>query len=155
MSSLKVVWPARITQETNETCWAAALKSWLRSTGGPNYTQRQLSEAAKDGVTVKDFVRNAASFNMVTEYVTYVGFVPDRIQSFLAERKLPLFVGGVVPTDEPTTWWHCYVLFGIEGEGENARYNVMDPADGTYRVVKDIEFFKRPGFPEAVVGRRR
>jgi hypothetical protein len=144
--------PHIVIQRSNESCWAAALESWIETVGdlARKQTQEQLLSglAGRQGewLRVNDTRYVAASFGMDTEFFSPSDFNADRLQ-MLIKTKSTLFIG--FELGKYQQWWHNVLLYGITSNPrDEPRYEVMDPAVG-YRVFRRPDFF--PAGPDEPV----
>jgi hypothetical protein len=121
--------PRIVAQQTDDSCWAAALESWL---GAVKDTAREKSQSD----LLKSFAGNDKSFN-VEGFRNYAGSLgmntvwldiddfPDHIAELLA--KSVLFVSYHCESTSP--WFHDIVLYGLGTDdlGVNT-YLVMNPS---------------------------
>jgi hypothetical protein len=146
--------PPTVVQLRNETCWAAALESWLRAAAPPNrqHTQKELlqnTEKLGKGIDVVIFRSLVAGFGMDTVLISGVNeFSADRIEERLRNASV-LLVGFELETF--TVWWHDVVLYGVTiPPNDEPKYDIMDPAKGAYLTVTKGHFFPA-GFTEPVL----
>jgi hypothetical protein len=123
--------PKAVEQSGNDTCWAAALESWLGSVGDParQRTQKQLlgSYSASDrSFDVAEFRQFVTALGMDTAHMKIEYFSQDTIKDMLRKHAV-LFISY---HSEPTSpWWHDVVLYGVTEDSLNERqYLVMNPS---------------------------
>jgi hypothetical protein len=135
--------PKRVQQKRDESCWAAALESWLDAIGEPRRrrTQAELLEGRKeDNILIPDFQNLVAGFGMHTKVISGVGeFVAERMEERLRNSSVLLIAYEMAKLSQ---WWHDVVLYGVTiPEKDEPTYQVMDPATGGYETFSRARFF--------------
>src|SRR5689334_5804740 len=100
--------PKNVTQLSDNTCWAAALESWLFAVKAKcrPCTQGELMKQGEFGLDTQTFIDRARTWEMDTR------IVPDFPSAGLMEATLRnlgyLFISHRLGE---IAWWHCVVLY--------------------------------------------
>jgi hypothetical protein len=123
--------PKVVVQSDSNSCWAAALESWLGSVNPARQrTQKELlkSHSAFDhSFDVPDFRQFATALGMDTAHMKIEYFSQDTIRDMLQKHSV-LFVSYHIERTSP--WWHDVVLYGVtQGSLNQTQYLVMNPSE--------------------------
>lgn len=134
--------PKFVKQLTNESCWAAALESWLDAVGPPSRkaTQPQLLQEWNTrwprpkpdfGAYLEEFRDLVADYAMNTKKIFGESFTAANLEGQLkAPPSAVVFIAYKVQAGAES-WWHDVVLYGIvTPPGNEALFQVIDPAGG-------------------------
>ena len=134
--------PRFVRQKTSESCWAAALESWLDWFGDRPRTQEQLIAAHPEGARgfeLHALRRILASLGMTTLYLSSDEFTAARVKE--AVDKLGVVYVGMRNDRYLLMWWHAVVVYDVvlPGPGDpdpEPSYLVMDPASNAAAPVR-------------------
>jgi hypothetical protein len=122
--------PRVVGQIKNDTCWAAALESWLASVDPTRQATQQDLLKSMDKTDrsfgVDEFRQFVSAFGMDTAHMEVEEFVSDAIRD-LIKKHSALFVSFRVEKHAP--WWHDVVLYSVATDklGQST-YSVMNPS---------------------------
>jgi ABC-type bacteriocin/lantibiotic exporter with double-glycine peptidase domain len=136
--------PPVVTQQTDETCWAAALESWQRSvhTKVVDSQHQLIKKFGTHGIGMKRFERHTRAWEMNYRLVT----LNDFPSSHEIEHTLRSFGYLYIAFDSDKGWWHCNVLYGIETPlNDEPFYRVMDPGEDGLKTRLKASFYPRYG----------
>ncbi|MGZ2744458.1 hypothetical protein [Burkholderia stagnalis] len=161
--------PRVVSQSGENTCWAAALESWLASANPARLTtQAELLKTYNgrdQSFIVENFRHYVTTYGMNTAYMDLTDFSADHIRSMLNKYGV-LYIGYFYEKTSKYDWWHDVVLYDVtlDRDGEPV-YQVMNPSE-SYREAGHRGWMnaglqtwdKRHFFPvdsELVIGWRR
>ncbi|CAD6559615.1 hypothetical protein LMG28727_06908 [Paraburkholderia kirstenboschensis] len=139
--------PKAVTQSSNESCWAAALESWLVAVNGPRWTQSQLMAMGRFGIDTQVFIDMARAWGMKTNVV-------DDLPPVTAMETTLRDLGCLYVAHRlsEVAWWHCVVLYGVTiKKYDEPTYHFMDPALGGL-TTNSKSFFLQGSSPRILVG---
>jgi len=126
--------PRVVIQSGDDTCWAAALESWLASADpARRTTQAELLKTFNgrdQSFNVADFRQFVTAYGMDTAHMDLTEFSADSVTRMLQKYGV-LFISYHYEKTSP--WWHDVVLYRVTSDraGEPV-YQVMNPS-GSYR----------------------
>jgi hypothetical protein len=141
--------PKSVAQIGGNSCWAAALESWLDAVKAKcqQRTQGELIKQGEFGMDIQLFIDQARIWEMETR--VRLDF-PSAMEMEATLRKLGYLY--VAHRLREIAWWHCVVLYGVTmPKDDEPVYHFMDPADGNL-ATKPKVFFLQGDSPRILVG---
>ncbi|HQU82093.1 MAG TPA: papain-like cysteine protease family protein [Pyrinomonadaceae bacterium] len=142
--------PKNVVQETNKSCWAAVLESWLGILPGRSWRPKQseLMDMYPDltfsdgSIKPKEFVAQIApqtgmSCSWIDASTLTASYLADKLQT---EGHLII---GYLDSSRSVRGGHVVVCYGVgRPDGKNQKVAVMDPSKDAGFKNRDLSYFK-------------